>query len=870
MGGDGGVSEEGRGRIATPDRRVRVFVSSTLEELAQERRAARAAISGLRLTPVMFELGARPHPPRELYRAYLAQSDVFVGIYWQRYGWVAPGESVSGLEDEYLLSGDRPKLIYVKAPAVDREPRLTELLHRVQADDRASYKVFADAEELTSLLSDDLAVLLTERFTARHPEAPAGLRPARLPVPPTAMIGRDGDREELVARLRGDARLVTVTGPGGVGKTRLALDVAAALANGTAEGVWFVDLAPVPEPARVLGAIAAELGVQTPGRGRELDVLADRLAGRRVLLVLDNLEHLLPAAARDVARLLAMVSDLKVLATSRTVLHVRGEQEWPLRPLAVPEQDGDIRPQEAAVSPAVQLFLARAAESRPGFALTGENAAAVAEICRRLDGVPLAIELVAARIRVLPPAVLLERLGDRLDLGGDYADLPERQRTLRSTVDWSYRLLDAGERALLAWLSVFVGGWTVQAAEAVGAGTEPGRSHPDVMTTLSSLVDKSLVTVEDGGSAGPRFRMLGAVAEYAAERLDERGEREAAADRLVVFVGHLVEEAADGMRTAHRPWAARIDDELGNVRVAWQHTIDRDQAETAYRIFIPLAFYLWSRSLLPESVAFVDELVALPSASRLGEAAHGRLLWARAVTNLSVGRVDGVQPMLEEALRIGGRLGDLELVVRVSTGLAYLAGVDDAPEARQTLEKSVSQLRASGDLANTAYALATLAQLARRSGDLDRATAVFEECLRVAEQVDNEHLQTLVLHQLGFTALLAGKPIGAREYFQASVAANFNLLDQEGLAYCLDGFAAVARADGNPQAAVRLHAAAAHRRSVVGIAAWPELQPLLDAWAAAARSALEKSSFEQEWAAGARLRPADALAYAQDTTGVAR
>ena len=572
MGGDGGVSEEGRGRIATPDRRVRVFVSSTLEELAQERRAARAAISGLRLTPVMFELGARPHPPRELYRAYLAQSEVFVGIYWQRYGWVAPGESVSGLEDEYLLSGDRPKLIYVKAPAVDREPRLTELLHRVQADDRASYKVFTDAGELTGLLSDDLALLLTERFTARHPEAPPGLRPARLPVPPTAMIGRDSDREALVARLRGDARLVTVTGPGGVGKTRLALDVAAALANGTAEGVWFVDLAPVPEPARVPGAIAAELGVQTPGPRLGTDVLADRLAGRRVLLVLDNLEHLLPAAARDVARLLAMVSDLKVLATSRTVLRVRGEQEWPLRPLAVPEQDGDIRPQEAAVSPAVQLFLARAAEARPDFALTAENAAAVAEICRRLDGVPLAIELVAARTRVLPPAVLLERLGGRLDLGGDYADLPERQRTLRSTVDWSYRLLDAGERALLAWLSVFVGGWTVQAAEAVGAGTEPGRSHPDVMTTLSSLVDKSLVTVEDGGSAGPRFRMLGAVAEYAAERLDERGEREAAADRLVVFVGHLVEEAADGMRTAHRPWAARIDDELGNVRVAWRHT----------------------------------------------------------------------------------------------------------------------------------------------------------------------------------------------------------------------------------------------------------------------------------------------------------
>ena len=767
--------------IATPDRRVRVFVSSTLEELAEERRAAREAIGGLRLTPVMFELGARPHPPRELYRAYLAQSDVFVGIYWQRYGWVAPGESVSGLEDEYLLSGERPKLIYVKAPAVDREPRLTELLHRVQADDRASYKAFADGDELSGLLADDLAVLLTERFTARHPRAPLGLRPARLPVPPTAMIGRDGDQEALVARLRGEARLVTVTGPGGVGKTRLALDVGAALARGGVEGVWFVDLAPVSEPARVLGAIAAELGVQAPDRRRELDVLVDRLAGRQVLLVLDNLEHLLPAAARDVAHLLAMVPGLKVLATSRTVLRLRGEQEWPLRPLDVPDQDGDIRPEEAAAAPAVQLFLARAAESRRGFVLTAENAAAVAEICRRLDGVPLAIELVAARIRVLPPEVLLERLGEQLDLGGAYADVPERQRTLRSTVDWSYRLLSADERALLTWLSVFVGGWTVQAAEAVGAGTESERSRPDVLSTLSSLVDKSLVMVEDGGSAGPRFRMLRAVAEYAAERLVERGEQEAAADRLVEVVGRLVEEAADGMRTAHRPWAARIDAELGNVRVAWRHTIARDQAEIAYRIFIRLAYYFWSRSVLAELVAVVEELSALPSASRLDEGARGRLLWCRAVVNLVVGRVGGVQSMLEEALRIGDRLGDLDLVVRVSSGLAYLAGVDDAPAARRTLERSITELRLSDDLANTAYALSTLAQLARRSGDLERSNAVYAECLQIAEQVDNEHLQTLVLHQLGFTALLAGKPVRAREYFQASVAANFNLLDQEGL-----------------------------------------------------------------------------------------
>ncbi|HZB51285.1 MAG TPA: DUF4062 domain-containing protein, partial [Mycobacteriales bacterium] len=277
--------------ISTPDRRVRVFVSSTLQELADERQAVRAAITRLRLTPVMFELGARPHPPRELYRAYLAQSDVFVGIYWRRYGWVAPGEAVSGLEDEYLLSGDRPKLIYVKS-AADREPRLEELLARVQADDRAAYKPFDGPDELADLLADDLAVLLTERFTRPVRAAPGGLRSARLPVPPTAIVGREAEAaalEELLADP--DVRLVTLVGPGGIGKTRLALAVATELAAPTArpggfDGVWFVDLAPVTDPEQVPGAIAAALGVRPEGTAPLLDLLADRLQGRRVLLVL--------------------------------------------------------------------------------------------------------------------------------------------------------------------------------------------------------------------------------------------------------------------------------------------------------------------------------------------------------------------------------------------------------------------------------------------------------------------------------------------------------------------------------------------------------------------------------------------------------
>jgi hypothetical protein len=245
--GMGGGAEEGL-RIRTPDQRVRVFVSSTLRELAAERAAARTAITRLRLTPVMFELGARPHAPRELYRAYLAQSEVFVGIYWQEYGWVAPGEEISGLEDEYLLSGDKPKLIYMKA-ATERQPRLTQMLARVEAGDRASYKHFDNADELAELLADDMAVLLTERFTQPGPAAPLDRRP----VPLTPILGREDEIAAVVALLRDpDVHLVTLIGPGGIGKTRLAIEVARRMSTAEPaglDGVSFIDLAAVRDAA---------------------------------------------------------------------------------------------------------------------------------------------------------------------------------------------------------------------------------------------------------------------------------------------------------------------------------------------------------------------------------------------------------------------------------------------------------------------------------------------------------------------------------------------------------------------------------------------------------------------------------------------
>jgi len=594
--------------ILTPDQRLRVFVSSTLQELAGDRQAVREAIESLRLTPVMFELGARPYPPRALYRAYLEQSDVFIGLYWERYGWVAPGENVSGLEDEYRLAGDRPKLIYIKTPAPNREPLLSKLLARIQGDDRASYRRFSDADELRSLVADDLAVLLTERFSASaaprvRPFRSAGLPP--LPRPPTRLIGRDGDVRRVLDILADpETRMVTIVGTGGIGKSRLALAVAEGANARFIDGVAYVELAAVSEPSLLRPTIAKALGMQE-GTGLSIGIqLGERLAEAKMLIVLDNMEQLTDAA-RDVAELLAGAAAFKLLVSSRRILDIRGERVFDLEPLAVPAAG-------AAITPAVELFLERARGFRPDYQPSDEDLSTIAELTRRLDGLPLAIELASARLRLLSPRAVLERMGhQRLEfLRAGPSDLPARQRTLRDTIAWSYSLLSSESQLLFARLAVFAGSADLEAIEQVA--NPDGRL--DTLDLLADLVGESLVRAT-GEAAEPRFGMFETIREFAVERLEASGEAAGYRARHEAHYLALAECGDAALRTAEQvEWLDRLGRESDNFRAVMRRALRRDDAASALRMGRALASCWHMRSEHSEGRGWMKQIVALPSA----------------------------------------------------------------------------------------------------------------------------------------------------------------------------------------------------------------------------------------------------------------
>lgn len=802
--------------ILTPDQRLRVFVSSTLHELAEERRAVRSAITALHLTPVMFELGARPHPPRELYRAYLEQSHLFVGLYWERYGWVAPDEAVSGLEDEYRLSGDRPKLIYVKTPAPDRDGRLQTLLDHIRDDDTASYKPFRTAKELRRLLCDDLALLLTERFTAARsaptPAADAATVPpaSPLPVPPTPLVGRARELADLSASLaRPEVRLVTLLGPGGVGKSRLALELGRRLEGSDRGSVHFVALAPIRDPALVVAEIAKGVGASEGGDGTLLEALKGRLRTQKSLLILDNFEQV-EDAAPVVGELLGAAPDLKVLVTSRSALHLAAEHLFEVLPLEPP---GAGRSPLALIgeSPAVQLFVERAQAVKPSFTLSLDNALAVAEICGRLDGLPLAIELAAARTPLLTPQALLGRLDKRFALlTGGVRDLPDRQRTLRSTIDWSFDLLGDEEKRLFAALSVFAGGFTLDAAEAVC-----GEACTDLLGTLASLIDKSLVKAGDAEGEG-RFGMLETVREYAVEKLEAGGKAEAVRSAHAAFFTEFALFADVQLKGGdQRFWAGQLEREHDNIRTALAFTLGRDAA-AALELSSALLRFWWIRSYLTEGRRWLKDVFSalgeVPTTAALAKAYNGAGILARMQGDYATSSDFDVRSL--EAYRA---LGDPNGVANALNNI----GVDamerrDFPKARALMEEVLALHRNRGDEAALAVPLANLGLIALHERDYISARDLLTDSLgRFRAQGDGWSAAGTVMN-LGSAALKLGDLDAARGYFSQSLELAVALGDKEIVATTLTSFGFLAAALGRDLLAARLWGAAAALSASIG------------------------------------------------------
>ena len=944
--------------ILTPDQRVRVFISSTLEELAEERAAALRAIRRLHLVPVWYESGARPHPPQSMYRAYLEQSQIFVGIYWQRYGWVGPGMEISGLEDEFRLATGKPMLLYLKRPAPDQEPGLTAMIEGIRSAGAVSYRHFGTARELERLLTDDLAVVLSESFAgaaisiaASRPsptepdgvELPAGTltflltdiegstqlwetereamevalqrhdrllaevieshggavitsrgegdsffavfpsavsaveaagmcqlrlgreqwptgtalrvrmalhtgearlrggdhvdhtpinrcagvraaghggqvlltkstsdlvagslgggfglkrlgefrlrdlaepelifqlihadlpvdfppihtvaeRTGNLPLQVSPFIGRARELDQTAAAL-GEARVVTLTGAGGVGKTRLALQAAGQVSSRFGDGAWLCELAPVRDPAVVDDAVAAVFAVSAPAGLSTSEAVVEFLRSKQLLLVLDNCEHLLEGAAVLADVLQRSCERLVILATSREGLGIEGERLVPVPPLAVPGADADLT--AITQAEAVQLLAERAAAVKPDFAVTAENAAPVAAAVRRLDGIALAIELAAARLAAMTPAELARRLERSFGvLGTGRRGTLAHHQTLRATVDWSYQLLAEPEQRLLARLAVFAGGCTLEAAETVCSGD--GIDPDTVFELLANLVARSLVVTEEHGPE-TRYRLLETIREYGEERLTETGETERWQARHADYYVRVLQQIRHHDRREEVFWAVRLSAEQDNLLAVWSWAIDTGNVDTAFSLLAGFA---------PSEVSYRYALLldGEPALELPGAAEHPGYPLALAVSARFESRRADVT-VTEELCRRAAEANERrdlhdwrveEVICAARSNIAVHAGA--LADAARLAERAAGLARAGGDLADASLQLGIAASGYLRVGDAPRAVPLAREALTLARQIGDPALTASGLLAVGMTVAQTD-PEQARAYLRES------------------------------------------------------------------------------------------------------
>ncbi len=807
--------------IRTPDQRIRVFVSSTLRELQPERRAVRAAIERLRLAPVMFEQGARPYPPREVYRSYLSQSDVFVGIYADSYGWVAPGEEISGLEDEYRLAPpDMPKLIYIRRSG-EREERLLALLARIKDDDTAAYLSFDSADELEEQVASDLAALLAERFVQSRPvedePADAAIPPVPgLPVPYTTTIGREHEVAELRRMLADvDGRIVSLIGPGGVGKSRLSIEVAHACGDLFPDGVTFVPLEGVLEPGLLVPTISYALGIRDNGEAALEERVVRALQGRSALVVLDNFEQIVEAAP-VLVRLSSAAPTVAFLVTSRVVLRVRGERVFDVPVLRAPPEGAPASLDRATRSPAVALFVDRARAAKPDFEVTAENAADVANICRALEGLPLAIELAAAKVRLLGPHGIAQRLEQALPLlSSSVRDLPERHRTMRSAIDWSVSLLPPEQRAMLFDLGVFATRFTLDAVEAIGVGRAwDGRA----LDGLAALVDGSLVKEMDIGGRSV-YSLLAIVREYAIDRLREQGETRAVRAAHADYYRGLVARLAPGLRGAGQGDAvALLGLELSNLRAAVRHLVYTDRLDDAGDFAWSLLIYWWIAGFFDEVRVWMTELLGKdrPMTEHTRAVARFFVLWCAMWQQPSEEVVEGLGECVERFAESGDEdAAAMSLAARATARLQL--SHPDIVAADDELARAATRMHELGNGWAEAITEVSRGRLSWVRGDVASAVAHFDRATALAEAGADLFTLSVSGNHRGRLLLAKGDADAAEDAFLRTLHVSVRLHFEEGVAYGLEGLCGVAALRGEAERAGVLAAAAATIRSRIGI-----------------------------------------------------
>ena len=654
---------------------------------------------------------------------------------------------------------------------------------------------------------------------------------SNVPAPVSSLVGRERELEEICTALRSeDVRLLTLTGPGGAGKTRLALEAVNALADELPDGAFFVPLDTIRDPALLLPAMAQAVGVRESGERPLLAGLRERLAGQRVLLLLDNFEQL-AGEARLLADVLKAVPGLTLLVTSRAALRLSGEQEYPVQPLGR--------------SDAVALFVERSRGADPAFRLTDENSAAIEEICARLDDLPLALELAAARTNLLPPEAMLQRLDQRLDLlSRGPRDLPERHRALRDTIAWSYELLEPEEQQVFARLAAFAGGCTLESAESVCDAA---------LDSLSVLVDDSLLE-----RAGERLRMLETIREYAAERLELEGDAEIVRRRHAEHFLELVESDAPPNKTG---WVARLDDERDNLRAALSWSLEAEEAELALRLAAALWEYWWVRGHLAEGSRRLAE--ALEQGAAQSPQLRASALHAAARLATRQGDYERAAELSEQSLALWEELGDAAGTAQSLLSLGTVAAEQGERERAIELSERAAELyRESGDRRGHALAVSNLGGIALDQGDYVRAAALSEQAYGLFEALDDSEGMAFALVNQGFAALSNQDHKRALGLLREALRRLAELEFRDVIGYCFEGLAAVLAFTGEAGPAARLLGAAEALRESVGVDLAPTERETHETTAAAVREALGEKRFSAAWRLGRDLPLDEAITYA--------